>query len=81
MLTGASGAAGFEEASFHRFIYVTMPQIFACRRLRGAFAVAVGKTQTYASRNSGTRCVVAFQQGCTTLRVTEVLDRPRSLPS
>ena len=30
--------------------------------------------------SSGTRSVVAFQQGCTTLTVTEVLDRPRSLP-
>ena len=48
MLTGASGAAGYGEASFHRFISVTMPHTFGCRRLRGAFAVAVGKTQTYA---------------------------------
>ena len=47
----------------------------------GSIVVAVVKTQTYAGRVSfGTRCVVAFQQGCYDPRVTEVLDRPPPNP-
>ena len=77
--TGASGTTGFEEATFHRSISVAMPQIFGCWALLGA-----SWWLWFKPKHTREECLLElevllhFNKGVTTLRVTDLLDRPRS---